>query len=149
MTRTSHNIAADEFLRTHRLCLHAELVREQECPPWVMFTQDFYAPDHAECCDVCGHLHGEHYRVSLMRMDQDEMLEFDFWFGASFRGQRPDEYYLLASVNSWTHFEKEFLKVTKRFPEIQHDVAYNLICQSWDFYGFFTDEERLHLQMIE
>jgi len=114
-----------------------------------MFTQEFYAPDMDECCDVCGHLHGEHYRVSLMRLNSEEMLEFDFWHGAMHRDQRPDEYYLLASVNFWTFFEKDFMTLCDKFPEIQHEEAHRLLNQSWEFYRFFSDEERAHLSTID
>ena len=147
--RTEHDIKADEFLKNYRLCLHAELQNEPRCPPWVEFTTMLYAPDDDLCCDFCGHLHGESYRVSLMRKDSDKMLEFDFWHAPSFRGQRPDEYYLLAGVSYWTHWEKSFMALCDKFPEIQHDLARKLLNQSWSFFHFFDEAERADLFSIQ
>lgn len=146
--RTQYDIQADEFLRAHRMCLHAELAEKQQCPPWVMFTMEFYAPSHPDCCDFCGHLHGDGYHVSLMRLDSEEMLEFDFWHSAACRGQRPDEYYLLAAISHWVSYEKDFMELCDKFPEIQHEEAQRLIDQSWEFFNFFYETERLALSTI-
>ncbi len=145
--RTEHDVQADKFLNEFRMCIHAELVKEPECPAWIQFVPDLYDPEDEDSCTVCGQLHGQHYRVSLMRMDAEEMLEFDFWHAAGTK-ERPEESSLLACIMQTTFMQKDTSDLVDKFPEMIWEEATRLVNQSWEFNRFFSDEERLHLTLI-
>jgi hypothetical protein len=64
---------------------------QQECPKW--------SEKQGKLCD---HIHGNRYRVSLMRQDQRKRLSFDFWNSKhdADKGRDPGYYDVLACVAS-------------------------------------------------
>lgn len=106
------------------------------CPPWCKDNQ---------------HVHGDHYRVSLMRKDdEDSILEFDYWNSQNSKekGERPSNYELLACISSMAHTSTDPYEVEQEFG-VDDDHARLIANEAERHHSFFSAEELEDLCIIQ
>jgi hypothetical protein len=129
------------FLDKSRLCIFSKRV-ENVCPPWIKYLSEMYEPGSKSACPSCGCLHGDRHEVSIIRLDTEEMCEFEFWNTPVLLNEPPPETFIFAAVQDWMFYPKDYDELAAKLPKAEEkDVRY-LLNLSWQIFNFFTEDER-------
>jgi hypothetical protein len=130
------------FLDNSNMCIHHERMPD-ECPPWTKYTDSLYEPGDKIACSKCGHLHGDRFHISLIRLeDTDNMCEFEFWSTPILKNEPPPEPYIFASLQEWMFYPKSLENLRARVPKASDEDLNHLLNLSWKIFNFFTEDER-------
>lgn len=134
--KNEYDLEADKFCEQYGLVIHADYTNSGRCPPW---------------CRDNEHVHGDHYHISIMRKDSDEVLEFDYWNSqvSKDKGERPSNYEILACVSHQALMPEDPLHVIHEMGDMKLDRAQKIAEEGERFRQFFSVEEMGDLVIIQ